>query len=36
MQAKVRQETRSFPSLIYAIEEFEKLLIQLGKKAKVT
>lgn len=26
---------RSVPNLIYAMEQFEKLLIQLGKKAKV-
>ena len=34
-QARIRRETRSFPSLIFAMEQFEKLLIQLGKKAKV-
>lgn len=34
-KAMVRRETRSIPNLIYAVEQFEKFLIQLSKKSKV-
>ena len=34
-KAKVRREMRSIPGLIYAMEQFEKFLIQLSKKSKV-
>ena len=29
------RQSRFIPNLIYAVEQFEKFLIQLGKKAKV-
>ena len=32
----VRRDVRSVPNLIYAIEQLEKFLIKLDKKAKVT
>ena len=35
-QVKVLKETRSIPNLVYAIEQYEKYLIQLSKKSKVT
>jgi len=31
----VLKETRSIPNLIYAVEQYEKYLIQLSKKSKV-
>jgi Fanconi anemia group I protein len=36
MQAKVMKEMKSIPNLIYAIEQYEKFLIQLTKKSKVS
>ena len=35
IQASVRRDARSVPNLIYAIEQLEKFLIKLDKKAKV-
>ena len=32
----MRKETRSIPSLIFAMEQLEKFLIQLSKKSKVS
>lgn len=34
-QAKVMKEVKSVPNLIYAIEQYERYLIQLSKKSKV-
>jgi len=34
-QASVKRDLRCIPELIYAIEQFEKELIKLGKKIKV-
>lgn len=34
-QTTVRKEMRSIPSLIFAMEQLEKFLIQLSKKSKV-
>ena len=34
-QAKVMKEVKSIPNLIYAIEQYERYLIQLSKKSKV-
>ena len=36
LQTSIRREIRSVPNLIYAIEQLEKFLIKLDKKAKVT
>lgn len=35
-QARVLKESRTIPNLIFSIETFEKFLIQLSKKSKVT
>ena len=35
-QAKVMKEMRSIPNLIYNMEQYEKFLIQLSKKTKVS
>ena len=35
LQAKVMKEVKSIPNLIYAIEQYERYLIQLSKKSKV-
>jgi len=35
LQASVKRDLRCIPELIYAIEQFEKELIKLGKKIKV-
>lgn len=35
-QAKVMKEVKSIPNLIYAIEQYERYLIQLSKKSKVS
>lgn len=35
-QAKVLRETKPIPNLIFAIEQYEKFLIHLSKKSKVT
>lgn len=34
-QAKVLRETKPIPNLVFAIEQYEKFLIQLSKKSKV-
>ena len=34
-QAKVMKEVKSVPNLIYAMEQYERYLIQLSKKSKV-
>jgi len=34
-KAKVMKEVKSVPNLIYAIEQYERYLIQLSKKSKV-
>lgn len=33
--AKVLRETKPIPNLVFAIEQYEKFLIQLSKKSKV-
>ncbi|CAH7339329.1 Fanci [Phodopus roborovskii] len=35
VQAKVLRETKPIPNLVFAIEQYEKFLIQLSKKSKV-